>query len=60
MTSVWIRLALYTLFPVLASLGFGGWDSETGTLTLSINEIAASLAAAAAATGLVFNKWGNK
>jgi hypothetical protein len=60
MTSVYIRIALYILAPIVASFGFGVWDQETGTLTLSMNEIAAALGAATLASGAIFAKWGSK
>ena len=60
MNAVYIRIALYILAPVIASFGFGVWDQEAGTLTLSMNEIAAALGAASLASGAIFARWGSK
>lgn len=60
MNAVYIRIALYILAPVIASFGFGVWDQEAGTLTLSMNEIAAALGAASLASAGIFAKWGSK
>ena len=60
MNAVYIRIALYVLAPVVASFGFGVWDQEAGTLTLSMNEIAAALGAATVFSGALFSKFGTK
>lgn len=55
-----IRMMLYTVAALAAAAGFGTFDPVAGTLTLDMNEIAMSLAAAATVNGLVFWRWGVK
>lgn len=60
MTALPIRMVLYTVAVMAAAAGFGTFDAEAGTLTLNLNEIAASLAAAGGLNAFVVWIWGTK
>lgn len=60
MNSLTFRMILYTVATMAAAAGFGTFDAEAGTLTLNLNEIAASLAAAGGLNALVVWIWGTK
>lgn len=60
MNTVYIRMALYIIAAPAAAIGFGVFDPVSGTLTLRMDDIAATLAASASLSGIVFSLWGKK
>ena len=60
MNPTYIRVAFYFLAPILGTLPGITVDMEAMTVLLNINMLMIGLTGAAAATGLVFKKWGKK
>lgn len=60
MNPVYIRLALYFIAPVVASMGVGTYDAVAHTVTISLDAAATALAGSALFTGAVFAKWGKR
>lgn len=58
---VYLRMALYALFPILAALGLGAWDEATGSFVITIQaDHLAELTAAYVATyagGFGISRW---
>lgn len=57
--AVLIRMAIYLLGPMLAMGGFADWDSDTGTLVVTVEGLTAA-AATIAAGGGIFALFGKK
>lgn len=60
MSSVYIRLAMYFLAPLVALLPGIEYDPAAGTVLIHLETLAISLPVAAAAALGVFRKWGTK
>jgi hypothetical protein len=60
MNPTYIRVAFYFLAPILGTLPGITVDMEAMTVLLNINTLMVGLTGSAAATGLVFKKWGKK
>jgi acetylglutamate kinase len=60
MTSVYIRMAFYLFAPIVAMVPGIAYDPVAQTVLLELDTIAYAVAAASAASGAVFWKWGNK
>lgn len=64
MNSVYVRLALYVLTPLLTSLValIPGWgvSFDGSTLSINIETLAAAVVAAFGVSGAIFARWGVK
>lgn len=60
MNPVYIRVAIFTMAPVVAALGFGSFDAEARTLTLDLDELVMAVSGASVLNGAIFAKWGKK
>lgn len=64
MNSVFVRMAIYVLSPLLTMLAglLGGWgvsyDATSHMLTINVETVIAAAVAAAGLSGAIFARWG--